>query len=169
MKAKNRILEISNQNEVYWLQPENILYVEADGNYCDIHLTDGDVLKTISCQRAEIARMIEMQLAGDLSSMFSLVGKSYLVNLEHIMYINAPRQILMTDINQMGKSVKKSVKASTEALRKLRQAMQEQPSSKMVNAKVCGNVRGGFSDYLKARETARDYEIGEDDIMLLGR
>ena len=48
MKTRNRILEISNQNEVYYIHPETILYVEADGNYCDIHLTDGDVLETVS-------------------------------------------------------------------------------------------------------------------------
>ena len=44
MKQRKNILKISNQTEIYYLNSDLILYVEADGNYCDIHLTDGDVL-----------------------------------------------------------------------------------------------------------------------------
>ena len=47
MKQRKNILKISNQTEIYYLNSDLILYVEADGNYCDIHLTDGDVLKTV--------------------------------------------------------------------------------------------------------------------------
>lgn len=131
MKQKGKYLELSNQNEVYYLNPENLLYVKADGNYCDIHLTDGDVLETLSFQRAEIARKIEEQLNYSQASKFSLIGRSYLVNIEHIMYINAVKQQLTFDINLPGQCKKKTIKASTGALRALRSVF-ESPSQQIL-------------------------------------
>lgn len=170
MKAKNRILEISNQNEAYYLRPDNILYVVADGNYCDIHLTDGDVLETVSFQRAEIARKIDTQLSRDLASNFSLVGKSYLVNIEHIMHINAQHQQLTFDINMPDTCKKKAIKATSNALRNLRQALEETSAAGIMATTSERRVNGGFAQYLSS-ESAKDvdYEIGDDDVMMLGR
>ena len=52
-------LTIKNKSEVLYLQLDNILYIQADGNYCNIYLADGGVINTLTYQRAEIARMME--------------------------------------------------------------------------------------------------------------
>ena len=171
MRLKNRTLEISNQNEVYYLQPETILYVVADGNYCDIHLTDGDVLETVGFQRAEIARRIDTQLSRDLARRFALVGKPYLVNVERIMYINATKQQLVFDVNHPGTCRKKSLKASTGALRALRQALDNNGVEASKDEPIASTVRinGGFSNYLASQATERSYDIEDDEVMVLGR
>lgn len=172
IRQKNRLLEIGNQNEVYYLQPESILFVQADGNYCDIHLVDGDVLKTVSCKRAEIARKIDLQLAGDLARMFSLVGKPYLVNICHIMHIAPMRHLLTFDTNHPGTCRKKTIGASSEALRSLRSALDDQGLGKAAGKteRLVTGINGGFSDYVAStlREETKDYDIGDDEIMMLG-
>ena len=42
------ILTIKNKNEVLYLRQDNILFIQADGNYCDIHLADGGVINTLT-------------------------------------------------------------------------------------------------------------------------
>lgn len=169
MKQRNRVLEISNQNEVYYLQPQTILYVEADGNYCDIHLTDGDVLETVSFQRAEIARKIEMQLTIDLVQMFSLVGKSYLVNIDHIMYINVHKQQLAFDTNHPGTCKKKSIKATANALKNLRQAL-DKPQVSIPKKQSGRMIKEGFTNYITSSASChKNYDIEEDEVMMLGR
>lgn len=55
------ILTIKSKNEVLYLPLDDILYIQADGNYCDIHLVDGGVINTLTRQRAEMSRMIAAQ------------------------------------------------------------------------------------------------------------
>jgi len=169
MMQTNNTLEIGNQNEVYYLQPHMILYVEADGNYCDIHLTDGDVLETVSFQRSEIARKIDTQLSKQVACSFSLVGKNYLVNIRHIMHINASKQQLTFDINLPGTCKKTTIKATPNALRNLRQALEE-PAMPVITKPVSSKVNGGFTSYLtQTAETEKNYDIEDDEVMMLGR
>lgn len=53
---------IKNKSEVLYLRLDNILYIQADGNYCNIYLADGGVINTLTYQRAEIARIMDEQL-----------------------------------------------------------------------------------------------------------
>ena len=61
MKEKY-VLTIKNKSEVLYLRVDNILYIQADGNYCNVYFADGGVLNTLTYQRAEIARMLDEQL-----------------------------------------------------------------------------------------------------------
>ena len=80
---KNReVLIIKNKSEVLYLQLDDILYIQADGNYCNINLADGGVINTLTYQRAEIARMLKEQLSKEALSRFALLGRSYLVSAE---------------------------------------------------------------------------------------
>lgn len=170
MKQTNKTLKASNQSEVYYLNSDLILYVEADGNYCNIHLTDGDILKTVGFQRAEIARMIESQLSSDVVCKFALVGKSFLVNIEHIMYINATRQQLIFDVNHADSCKKQTIKASVNALRNLREVLDE--ASNTLIAKVTHSIEckpKGFVNHIStSKPIIRNYDINEDEVMLLG-
>lgn len=113
---ENSILTISNKSEVLYLRLDQILYIQADGNYCDIHLVDGSVLNTLTYQRAEIARMIQEQVSEECSKQFVMLGKSYLVNINYVLRIQPGRQQLTFSVNQFGTAYKIHLKATKKAL-----------------------------------------------------
>ena len=170
MRQLNKILKIGNQTEIYYLNSDSILYIEADGNYCNIHLVDGDVLKTVGFQRAEIARMMDSQLALDVVCNFALIGRSYLINLSHIMYINAPQQCLMFDVNHPDSCCKKSIKVSVNALRNLRSSLEEIPQKRALRASHCVDITNrGFVGHMESQKVLlKNYDIDEDEVLILG-
>ncbi len=115
MKEKS-ILTIKNKSEVLYLQLDNILYIQADGNYCNIYLADGGVINTLTYQRAEIARMMDEQLKAEDRVRFVLLGKSYLVNIDYVLRIQPSKQLLTFSINRFGCTKKVSIRATTKAL-----------------------------------------------------
>lgn len=120
------VLTIKNKSEVLYLHLSNILYIHADGNYCDIYLADGDVLKTITYQWAEIAKMMDEQIPEDIRKRFVLVGKSYMVNTDYVLRIQPSKQLLTFMVNQFGTTRKVSIKVTTKALSKLAKEMEMQ-------------------------------------------
>lgn len=119
-------LTIKNKSEVLYLHLSNILYIQADGNYCDIYLADGGVLNTLTYQRAEIAKMMDEQIPEDIRKRFVLVGKSYMVNTDYVLRIQPSKQLLTFMVNQFGTTRKVSIKVTTKALTKLAEEMEMQ-------------------------------------------
>ena len=110
------MLTIKNKSEALYLKLDNILYIQADGNYCNIHLVDGGEINTLTYQRAEIARMMDEQLEAEERGRFVLLGKSYLVNIDYILRIQPGKQLLTFSVNRFGCTKKVSLKATTKAL-----------------------------------------------------
>ncbi len=119
-------LTIKNKSEALYLRLSNILYIQADGNYCDIYLADGGVLNTLTYQRAEIAKMMDEQIPEDIRKRFVLVGKSYMVNTDYVLRIQPSKQLLTFMVNQFGTTRKVSIKVTTKALTKLAEEMEMQ-------------------------------------------
>lgn len=120
------VLTIKNKSEVLYLRLSNILYIQADGNYCDIYLADGGVLNTLTYQRAEIAKMMDEQIPEDIRKRFVLVGKSYMVNTDYVLRIQPSKQLLTFMVNQFGTTRKVTIKVTTKALTKLAKEMEIQ-------------------------------------------
>ena len=120
------VLTIKNKSEVLYLHLRNILYIQADGNYCDIYLADGGVLNTLTYQRAEIAKMMDEQIPENIRKRFVLVGKSYMVNTDYVLRIQPSKQLLTFMVNQFGTTRKVSIKVTTKALTKLAEEMEMQ-------------------------------------------
>lgn len=114
--CKDNSLIISNKSEVLYLCLDQILYIQADGNYCNVHYVDGSVLNTLTYQRAEIARMIQEQVSEECSKRFVMLGKSYLVNINYVLRIQPSRQQLTFSVNQFGTTNKIHLKATRKAL-----------------------------------------------------
>ena len=110
------MLTIKNKSEVLYLRQDNILFIQADGNYCNIHLTDGGVLNTLTYQRAEIARMMDEQLADNSRKRFVMVGRSYMVNTDYVLRIQPSKQLLTFRVNRLGTDQKIAIKATAKAL-----------------------------------------------------
>ena len=119
------VLIIKNKSEVLYLQLNDILYIQADGNYCNINLADGSVINTLTYQRAEIARMLEEQLPNDVIGRFALLGRSYLVNTDYVLRIQPSKQLLTFRVNKYGTLKKISIKATANALQKLEILMEK--------------------------------------------
>jgi len=114
--TQQTMLTIKNKSEVLYLRQDNILFIQADGNYCNIHLTDGGVLNTLTYQRAEIARMMDEQLADNSRKRFVMVGRSYMVNTDYVLRIQPSKQLLTFRVNRLGTDQKIAIKATAKAL-----------------------------------------------------
>lgn len=122
---KNRdVLIIKNKSEVILLQLNNILYIQADGNYSNIILADGGVINTLTYQRAEIARMMEEQFP-DCCEQFVMLGRSYMVNTEYVLRIQPNKKLLTFCVNKFGTTKKISIQATAKALQELSIYMEE--------------------------------------------
>ena len=112
----NIMLTIKNKSEVLYLRLDNILYIQADGNYCNIYLADGGVIHTLTYQRAEIARMMDDQIPAAKRKRFVLLGRSYMVNTDYVLCIQPGKQQLIFSVNRFGTCKKTRIKATTKAL-----------------------------------------------------
>ena len=113
---ENNTLIIRSKSETVYLQLDDVLYIQADGNYSDIFFADGGVIRTLTYQRAEIARMIEEQMPACVCSRFKMLGRSYMVNSDYVLRIQPSRQLLTFQVNRFGTTKKISIKATAKAL-----------------------------------------------------
>ncbi|MDO4757567.1 MAG: LytTR family DNA-binding domain-containing protein, partial [Parabacteroides sp.] len=70
-----------------------ILYFEADRNYTKLLLSNG-ILFTFAINIGKIEELLEKQVEGS-KSILMRVGKSHIINKNHILQINLPKQKLL--------------------------------------------------------------------------
>jgi DNA-binding LytR/AlgR family response regulator len=102
--------------ELLKVRPEDIIYIEADGNYCRMHLRGG-FEQQLWFNRQRFISIISKQLR-DEKPTFIVVGRSYIINLAYIFRIN-PVQSELT-LFDSSKPEQISLHASQEALNKLK-------------------------------------------------
>lgn len=108
-------LTISNTNELVRIAAECLVYIASDGNYSDIRTRDGET-HTVTVQLGMIEEMIHKQLHS-AENEFVRIGKSLIINLHFLTYINpSKKQIVLSDNH----TFKFNLKASVEALRQLK-------------------------------------------------
>lgn len=114
-------LTISNANELVRIAAESLVYVASDGNYSDIHTRDGGS-RTVTMQLGSIEERIHQQLRTDENE-FVRIGKSLIVNLHFLSYMNpAKKQIVLSDNH----TFKFNLEASKEALRQLKEYVEKE-------------------------------------------
>ena len=74
----NKVLIISNVNELVRIKPERVVYVESDGNYSTMVLHDKTEL-VFTMNLAHCQQLIEKQL-GKEAETFIRIGKQLIVN-----------------------------------------------------------------------------------------
>ena len=112
----NKVLIISNTNELVRVKPERVVYVESDGNYSTMVLHDRtEHLFTMNL--AHCQQLIEQQL-GKEAETFIRIGKQLIVNRAYIFKINVNhQQLVMAD---MALNEAFTLQASKEALKQLK-------------------------------------------------
>ena len=106
---------VTNANELTRIPVESLAYIASDGNYSDIHTIDGKKY-TVTLQLGVIEDMINQQpLETDI---FARIGKSLIVNMKLIHYINpSKKQLILSDCHTFNFCLE----ASKEALKNLKE------------------------------------------------
>ena len=112
----NKVLIISNSNELVRVKPERIVYVVSDGNYSTLVLHD-KTEQVFTMNLAHFQQMIEEQL-GKEAMTFIRIGKQLIINRAYIFKINPNKQQLI--MSDMDKNIAFDLQASKEALKQLK-------------------------------------------------
>lgn len=123
----NKVLIISNANELVRIKPERVVYVESDGNYSTMVLHD-KTEQVFTMNLAHCQQMMEEQL-GKEAMTFIRLGKQLIVNRAYIFKINVNKQQLImsnTDVNNAF-----TLQASKEALKQLKTLIESERESKL--------------------------------------
>ena len=112
----NKVLIISNSNELVRVKPERIVYVVSDGNYSTMVLHD-KTEQVFTMNLAHFQQMIEEQLGRDAMT-FIRIGKQLIVNRAYIFKINPTKQQLLMSNKQV--NIAFTLQASKEALKQLK-------------------------------------------------
>lgn len=126
MKEK---LLIHAVNEAYSFAPEQIVCIEADGNYSNLYLTNGNSY-LLSFQLGQVESIIKEQLSYSTYS-FVRVGKSLIVNVDEVLCVNVTKQTLEMSTTSGAKLL---LSASREALKKLMAFMIENRKNGIVRS-----------------------------------
>ena len=112
----NKVLIISNTNELVRVKPERIVYVESDGNYSTMVLHD-KTEHVFTMNLAPCQQLIEEQL-GKGAETFIRIGKQLIINRAYIFKINPTKQQLI--MSDMALNHAFTLSASKEALKQLK-------------------------------------------------
>lgn len=112
----NKVLIISNTNELVRIKPERVVYVESDGNYSTMVLHD-KMEYVFTMNLAHCQQMMEEQL-GKEAMTFIRIGKSLIVNRAYIFKINITKQQLVMSNMEVNQAF--TLQASKEALKQLK-------------------------------------------------
>ena len=88
-----RYLIIKTRDELLRIKIGQILYFEADRNYTKLLLSNG-IQFTFAINIGKIEEILEKQVAG-CNKILMRVGKSHIINKNHILQINLPKQRLL--------------------------------------------------------------------------
>ena len=112
----NKVLIISNTNELVRIKPERIVYVESEGNYSTMVLHD-KTEQVFTMNLAHCQQLIEEQL-GKEAMTFIRLGKQLIVNRAYIFKINPTKQQLIMSNIEVDNAF--TLQASKEALKQLK-------------------------------------------------
>lgn len=116
-----RYLIIKTRDELLRIKIGQILYFEADRNYTKLLLSNG-IQFTFAINIGKIEEILENQVAGS-SSILIRVGKSHIINKNHILQINLPKQRLLLLSNE-GKPRELSI--SKDPLKVLKESLEKE-------------------------------------------
>lgn len=112
-------LKISTSVGLFRVPTEDIAYIEASGNYCDVHLFNGEAA-TMTFQLHYFVEALS-QLR---QNFFVRVGKSLIVNKNFVYGINITSQDLKLMDHRMNQTFR--LKASKEALKELKTILEQE-------------------------------------------
>jgi DNA-binding LytR/AlgR family response regulator len=156
MKEK---LLIHTANEAYSFNPNQVICIEADGNYCNLHLSNGNEY-LLSFQLGQVESIIKEQLSYSNHS-FVRVGKSLIINMDELICINITKQSL--EMSQPS-GERMLFSASREALKKLMYLLIENKKNGMVRSINMRPLHTGGSGVLRGHKQTM---MNDNDIRVI--
>ena len=112
-------LLFSTSSELISVPSEAVVYIAADGNYSSIKMRDNNEY-VLTLQLGQIEKRIS-EMAED--NRFIRIGKSLIINLEYITFINPSRQrLVLSDC----RTFRVELSASREALKALKEFIEKE-------------------------------------------
>lgn len=106
------------RDELLRIDMDKIVYFQADGNYTDIVMANGQHASI--CMNLASMEKVLADNYKERSSLFARVGKSAIVNLVYVYHINLLRhRLVLSD----GATFSFNIEVSKEALKKLKEIM----------------------------------------------
>ena len=115
----NTHLVISTSNELLRVAAGQIIYISSDGNYSNLLISGGEI-RMVTFQLGQLEDMISKQLP-DMRSIFVRIGRSLIINMNHIYHINISRQQLL--LNDRDNTY--TLSASKAALKSLKEFIEQ--------------------------------------------
>ena len=115
-----RQLVVSNSIELVRLYADDIVSIEADGNYSTFYLIGGEK-RLVLFQLGQLEHMMGEQLAEEAET-FVRIGRSLIINRNYIYYINLNRQLLL--LRDPNGHQHETLKVSRESLKKLKELIE---------------------------------------------
>ena len=112
----NKVLIISNANELVRVKPERVVYLVSDGNYSTMVLHD-KTEQVFTMNLAHCQQLIEEQLEKE-AEIFIRIGKQLIVNRAYIFKVNPQKQQLIMSNMEVNNAIE--LQASKEALKQLK-------------------------------------------------
>lgn len=112
-------LKISTSVGLFRVPTEDIAYIEASGNYCDVHLFNGEAVTMTFQLHYFVEALSQLRL-----NFFVRVGKSLIVNKNFVYGINITSQDLKLMDHRMNQTYR--LKASKEALKELKTILEQE-------------------------------------------
>jgi DNA-binding LytR/AlgR family response regulator len=125
--VSNKILIISNSNELVRIKPERVVYVESDGNYSTMVLHD-KTEQVFTMNLAHCQQLMEEQLGKDAMT-FIRIGKQLIINRAYIFKINVNKQQLIMSNTEVNNAF--TLQASKEALKQLKALVESEKEGKL--------------------------------------
>ena len=126
----DRYLIIKTRDELLRIKIGHILYFEADRNYTKLLLSN-NIQFTFAINIGKIEELLEKQVAGS-NQILMRVGKSHIINKNHILQINLPKQKLLL-LTEDGKP--KELTISKDPLKVLKEALENEVERNAKEAK----------------------------------
>lgn len=123
----NKVLIISNANELVRIKPERVVYVESDGNYSTMVLHD-KTEQVFTMNLAHCQQLMEEQL-GKEAMTFIRLGKQLIINRAYIFKINVNKQQLIMSNTEVNNAF--TLQASKEALKQLKTLIELEREGKL--------------------------------------
>lgn len=112
-------LKIITSVGLFRVPTDDIAYIEASGNYCDVHLFNGESV-TMTFQLHYFVEAFNKLK----QNFFTRVGKSLIVNTNYVYAINITNQNLKLMDHRMNQGFR--LKASKEVLKELKKILEQE-------------------------------------------
>ena len=107
---------ISTATDLLRVRTSQLLYIQSDGNYSSLFLTGGEV-RVVTLQLGQIEKILAAQLP-NTDNNFVRIGRSLIINLNYVFYINLSKQQLILADKDQGRY---TLNASRDALTSLKE------------------------------------------------